>query len=549
MAEIDGGRIVARQLRAAGIDTVFAIVAGPMIEVLAGAQAEGLRVVSCRHEENAAFMASAWGYVARKPGVVIVGSGPGMTNALTPMHVATASAMPLVVLGGSTGETWRGLGGFQEADQLAFAAPACKWAQRIPVAERIPELLHLALGKAVTGRPGAVYLDFPAQVVSAKIPEDRVRLRAIAPAIAHPHADPAAIERVAELLARAERPLLLIGKGAAWAEAGAALTALVDLGLPYIASPMARGVIPDDHPLFMNGARSTALREADAILMIGGRFNWIFGMGRPPLYAAGVRLAQIDLVAEEMYGAAELEIGIVADAAAASRQLAETLTGRSLACTRGGWIDRLRARRTANERELQARLASDAVPIDPYRLVAEVRDLLPADATIAADGEIVMGVARALLPAYRARAMLNGGTTACIGTGLPYAIGAKLARPESPAVAVLGDYAFGAAMMDLETAVRIGANVVLVVANNEGIGGHLLQEWLFPKGAPPVAALLPARYEKVAEMVGAHAEYVEQPAELRAALGRALAADRAAVVHVRIDPKKAAHGTGTYFLG
>ncbi|MBP8926698.1 MAG: thiamine pyrophosphate-binding protein, partial [Pseudomonadales bacterium] len=221
MTEIDGGRITARQLRAAGIDTVFGVVAGPMIGVLAGAQAEGLRVVGCHHEENAAFMASAWGYVNRKPGVVVVGSGPGMTNAVTPMYVATASAMPLVVLGGSVRDEQRGIGGFQEADQMAFAMPACKWTQRIGNVERIPELLHLGLGKAVSGRPGAVYLDFPAQVVSNNMPEASLRLRAAAPEMARPHADPAAIERVAEMLARAERPLLIIGKGAAWADAGA----------------------------------------------------------------------------------------------------------------------------------------------------------------------------------------------------------------------------------------------------------------------------------------------------------------------------------------
>lgn len=548
MTEIDGGRIAARQLRMAGIDTVFVIVAGPMIELLAGAQSEGLRVISCRHEENAAFMATAWGYVHRKPGVVVVGSGPGMTNALTPMHVATASAMPLVVLGGSTGEAWRGLGGFQEADQLAFAAPACKWTQRIPATERIPELLHLALGKAVAGRPGAVYLDFPAQVVSAKLPEEKLRWRRSSPEVAPPHPDPAAIAAVADLLARAERPLLLIGKGAAWAEAGAPLARLADLGLPYVASPMARGVVPDDHPQFMNAARSLALREADAVVMIGGRFNWMFGMGRPPLYREGVRIAQIDLLAEEMYGAAEVEIGVVADAAAAADALARSLAGRTLGCARSGWLERLRAQRAANEEALEARIRSDATPISPWRLVHELREALPRESTVTADGEIIMGVARMLMPAYRARAVLNGGTTACIGTGLPYAIGAKLARPEAPSVAILGDYAFGAAMMDVETAVRVGANVVLVVANNEGVAGHMLQDMMLPPGSPPIARLLPARYEKVAEMVGAHAEYVERPEALRPALERALAAGRPAIVHVRVDPK-AAHGTGTYFLG
>jgi len=179
--------------------------------------------------------------------------------------------------------------------------------------------------------------------------------------------------------------------------------------------------------------------------------------------------------------------------------------------------------------------------------VQAVREALPRDATVTADGEIIMGVARMLMPAYRARAVLNGGTTSCIGTGLPYAIGAKLARPEAPAVAILGDYAFGAAMMDVETAVRVGANVVLIVANNEGICGHTLQDNFFPRGLPPVTTLLPARYERLAEMVGAHAEYVERPRELRGALERALAAGCPAVVHVRMDPK-ITHGTGAYFI-
>lgn len=548
MAEIDGGRVAARQLRASGIDTVFGVVAGPMIEVLSGAQAEGLRVVGCRHEENAAFMASAWGYVNRKPGVVVVGSGPGMTNAVTPMHVATAGAMPLVVLGGSVRDAHRGFGGFQEADQMAFAAPGCKWTQRIDSTERIPELLHLALGKSISGRPGAVYLDFPAQIVSHKLPEESVALRRVAPAMARPHADPAAIERVADLLSRAERPLVLVGKGAAWADAGDALTRLVDLGLPYVASPMARGVIPDDHPRFANAARSTALREADAILMVGGRFNWIFAMGRSPQYRSGVRIAQIDVVAEEMYSAAEVDIGIVADAAVAVQQLANALEGRSLACAKSGWLEQLRATCEANEVELRQVTESAEIPIHPYRLVREVRDVLPRDATLSFDGEVIMGVARVLLPGYRARSILNAGTTGCIGTGLPYAIGAKLARPESASVAVLGDYAFGAAMMDVETAARIGANVVLVVANNEGIAGHMLQDFLFPAGAPPIARMLPARYEKLSEMVDGHSEYVERPEELRPALERALAADRVSIVHVRMDPK-AARVKGSYFLG
>jgi thiamine pyrophosphate-dependent acetolactate synthase large subunit-like protein len=491
-------------------------------------------------------MASAWGYVRRRPGVVVAGSGPGMTNTVTSMHVATASAMPLVVLGGSSDGATRGLGGFQEADQVAFARPGCKWTEQVDRTERIAELLHLSLGRSICGRPGAVYLDYPGHVVARRIPEEQAGLRLAAPEIARPHPDPAAIERIAEMLATAERPLVILGKGAAWADAGAPVAKLVDRGLPYLTSPMARGVIPDDHPCFMNGARSAALKGADAILMLGGRFNWIFGFGRPPRYREGVRIAQIDVEAEEMYGAAALELGVVADAAVAAEQLGRALEGRELAAERTGWLAELREQREQNEAPLEKVMALDSVPINPYRLVRELRDVLPREAALSVDGETIMGIGRVILPSYQPRARLNAGTTGCMGTGLPYAIGAKLARPDVPSVALLGDYAFGAAAIEVETAARVGAKVVIVVANNEGIAGHLLQDHMLPPGSPPIASLLPARYEKMVEMVDGHAEHVEQPAEIRPALERALAADRLALVHVRVDPKATRIGGGNY---
>ena len=545
MAEIHGGRITARQLKAAGVDTLFGVVAGPMIELFAGAQEEGLTVVGCRHEENAAFMASAWGWVKRRPGVVVAGSGPGMTNTVTPMHVATASGMPLVVLGGSTYGPTRAIGGFQEADQVAFAAPGCKWTGQVDGTARIAEYLHVAMGHAMQGRPGAVYLDYPGDLVGRRVPEEEVRWRR-APEVSRPHPDPNAVDRVADLLARAERPLVVVGKGAAWADAGPALAKLVARGIPYVTSPMGRGVIPDDDPHFAGGARSAALAGADAIVLFGARLNWIFGFGRPPRYRADVRIAQIDVEPEEFHAGAEVELGVVADAAVAAEAIDAALEGRALASAGGAWLRELREASERNEAALAAVLASDDVPINPYRLVREVRDALPRDAALSVDGETIMGISRILLPSYRARARLNAGTTGCMGTGVPYAIGAKLARPESASVAVVGDYAFGAAAMAVETAARIGAAPVIVVANNEGIAGHLLQDHMLPPGSPRIASLLPADYEKLAEMVDGHAERVDRPDEIRPALDRALGAGRVAVVHVRIDPKARRLSGGNY---
>jgi thiamine pyrophosphate-dependent acetolactate synthase large subunit-like protein len=547
VAEIDGGRIAARQLKAAGIDTIFGVVAGPMIELFAGAQSEGLRVVGCRHEENAAFMASAWGWLRRRPGVVVVGSGPGMTNAVTPMYVATASGMPLLVLGGSAYAGTLGVGGFQEADQLSFASPGCKWTGQVDDTARIGEWLHLALGRAQHGRPGAVYLDFPGQHVSRRLEESHALLWASTPEVTRPHPDPAAIERAAEMLASAERPLVVVGKGAGWADAGDALQRLVGLDIPYVASPMGRGVIPDDDPHFVNAARSAALKGADAILVVGARLNWIFGYGRQPRYAEGVRIAQIDVEAEEMLSSAPVEIGIVADAAVAVEALCDALDGRSLRSGASGWLDHLSAECEKNEAGLAMVTSLDSVPINPYRLVKEVRDAIGRDANVSVDGETIMGVCRTVLPSYLPRSRFNAGTTGCMGTGVPYAIGAALACPDRPSVAVVGDYAFGAAAMAVETAARVGARVVFVVANNEGIAGHLIQDHMLPPGSPRIASLLPAHYEKIAEMVDALALRVETPDELRPALDRALASEGVSVVHVRVDPK-ATRVSGSNYL-
>ncbi|MDZ7726779.1 MAG: thiamine pyrophosphate-binding protein [Dehalococcoidia bacterium] len=190
MAELNGGQIVARQLKQAGIDTAFGVVAGPMIEVMAGMQQEGIKVINCRHELNACFMASAWGYINKKPGIVVAGSGPAVTNCVTGMYVATDSGMPLVVLGGSTQSRNTGWGGFQEADQVAYAKPGCKWTATVNNQDRIPEFLHLAMGKAMSGRPGAVYLDFPGQVIGRRMEEDAVELRGAIPEPSAPYPGP-----------------------------------------------------------------------------------------------------------------------------------------------------------------------------------------------------------------------------------------------------------------------------------------------------------------------------------------------------------------------
>ena len=543
MGEVSGAGLVARQLKASGIDTIFTVLGGPMIDVLAEANAAGIKVINCRHEMNAAFAASAWGYLNQRPGVMVAASGPAMTNTVTPMYVATQSAMPLIVLGGSASAGTLGLGSFQEIDQTAFANPAAKWVQRVDKAEHIPELLYLAMGKAQYGRPGAVYLDFPGNLVAERVDESLAPIREAAPMVATAQPDAEAVERVAELLATAKRPLVMVGKGAAWSDAGLALTRLVERGIPFVASPMGRGAIADDHELNAGAARSAAMAEADAVLMVGARFNWMFQMGRR--LPSNVRIAQIDVEAEEFHSAAAVEIGIVADARVGVEAVNAALDGRALAVAESGWAALLQEKSRENEAGVAEQTTSDQQPINHYRLLADVRDSIERDAIVTEDGEFTMAVARQIMPTHVARHRLGAGTTGCMGTGLPYAVGAKLARPERQVVAILGDYAFGAAAMEVETCARWNIPVVIVVSNNGGIAAHTIQDRSFPADAPPIAALLPVDYEHMVEMVGGYSERVTDPAEIRPAMGRAFASEKVSLLNVVTDPK-ARRGGGGY---
>ena len=544
MAEIHGGQIAARQLKRSGIDTLFGVVAGPMIELFSGGQLEGMQVIGCRHEINGGFMASSWGWQKQRPGIFVAGSGPAVTNCVTPLYVATESAMPLVVLGGSAFSNTTGHGAFQELDQVSATRTVCKWTGRVDSTERIGEWIHLAVGKALEGRPGGVYLDFPGDIVGRKVDEEGVMLRD-APEISRAYPDPDVVQRIADLLESAERPLVLIGKGAAWADAGPAIQRIVDRGIPYVCSPMARGTIPDDHENFANASRSQALSGADVIVMFGGRFNWIFGMGRR--FAPDAKIIQVDVEPEEFIGGARVEIGLHADARLAAEQLDQALEGRQLNGAVGSWLGGLQQKAKQNEEGARRALADDGVPINPYRVVAEVKEAVPRDAIITAEGETIMGICRAMLPSYANRSRLNAGTTGSMGVGAPYVVGSSLACPDRLSIGVLGDYAFGSAAMVVETAARVGAKPVFVVVNNEGIAGSMIQDNMLPPDAPKIATLLPARYEKLAEMVDGHAEYVEQAADIRPALDRALSADKLAVVHVRVNPKAMRLG-GTNYL-
>lgn len=534
-----GADLVARQLGAWGIDTVFGVLAGPMVPVFEALAATGITIVGCRHEQQAAFAAQAWGYLRRLPGIVVVGSGPAMTNTLTSMYVARGNRWPLVVLGGTVSSWEREIGGFQEFDQLAAAAAFTKWQTRVDTALRIPELLRMAMHQAMSGRPGAVYVDFPAESVLDTVADRRAEalveppVRVLRPA---PRAD--AVLEAADVLREARRPLLLIGNGAAWSGDPAIVNALVDAGLPFLSAPMARGIVPDSHGDNAGAARSLALAQTDLVISLGMDFDWMMARWDRfrPREEGAPKIIHVDHDPAAFASGTRIDVAVQADVALAAEAIAEELSRRPRGDAWKAWRAELRRSAEKNRRALADRVgAAPPHPLTQIHLYGALRPLLDTDAIVVSDGEATLAGNRLLVESEYPRSRLDSGPTGCMGVGVPFAIGAKLAAPHRQVVGVLGDFAFGASAMEVETAARLGLDVTYVIANNGGIVGHSLQNIVFGPGGQPVGRLEPAQYEQMARMVGGFHARVENASDLPRALGEALAHRGLSIVNVMVD--------------
>lgn len=527
MATVTGNELVARSLRAHGVEVLFFLCGGPINDLTKACQALGIKLIDVRHEQAAAMAAHAYARVTGKVGVCAAASGPGATNLITGIAVAFADAAPVLALGGAAPIFQFHLRAFQELDQVACFAPITKWATRLHTVQRVPELMGLAFARCREGQPGPVYVDLPADTLYGSVPEDQVVPVGGVVERARPQADPALVARAVRMLAEAQRPLIIAGSGVWWADAAAELRAFVDTtGIPFFTTPLGRGAIPEDHPLAFLNARSTAFREADVILVVGTRFNFIVGFGRPPRLNDAAKIIQIDIDPQELGWNRRVEVGLLGDAKAVLAQL--TAEAKNKFHGELPWVTHLRDVHERKSREAEARMASDALPMHPLRLCKEVREFISRETIVVVDGHEILNYARQSIPTYYPGHRLNAGPLGCMGVGVPYGLGAKIGRPDRPVIVLHGDGSFGINGMEMETAARHNIPFVVVISNNAG--------WAAGGRGIPGRDLGHVRYDKMCEAFGCHAEFCERPEQIKPALERAFASGRPAVVNVITDP-------------
>ena len=531
MGSLTGSELLARSLASQGMDTLFFLMGGPMLETESACIKLGVRAVDTRHEQAAAMMAHAYGRITRRPGVCMACSGPGTTNLVTGVANAFVDAAPLIAVGGSSPRVYLGMEAFQEIDQVAIMRPITKWAERVLDARRIPEFVATAFRQATTGRPGPVYLDLPGDVLGEAVDEASVPFPGRAQPVPRPQGDPTAVADAVGLLARAERPLIVGGSGVWWSDAASAFQAFVEAtGIPFYTTPISRGVIPEDHELAFLNARAKAFAEADVLLAVGTRFNYVLQFGRPPRFAADLKVIQVDVNPSQLGWNRRVDVPIVGDARAVLQQLVAAARPRIEASRYAAWVSKLGALDAEKAAEMTRLMATDQVPIHPLRLCKEVRDFLRRDAILVVDGQEILNYGRQSIPTFVPGHRLNSGAFGCMGVGLPFGIGAKVARPEAQVVVLHGDGSYGLNAMEIDTAVRHRIPVLVVISNNGGWTAD-------PQGSKPGRNLGFTRYDKVAQDLGAHGEYVEKPHEIRPALERAGASGKPAVVNVVTDFK------------
>jgi oxalyl-CoA decarboxylase len=534
----DGFHLVVDALKLNGIDTIFGVAGIPITDLARLAQAEGMNYVGFRHEQSAGNAAAISGYLTQKPGICLTVSAPGFLNGMVALANATTNCFPMILISGSSDRAIVDLeqGDYEELDQMNAAKPYAKAAFRINKAGDIGIGIARAIHAAVSGRPGGVYLDITAVTLSEVIDAEIGRkslVKIVDPAPSQIPA-PENISRALTLLASAKRPLIILGKGAAYAQADKDIRSFIETtGIPFLPMSMAKGLLPDNHPQSAATARSFAIGQADVVMLIGARLNWLLSHGKSPLWSDTTQFIQLDVSPTEIDSNRPIAAPVVGDIKSSiSALLAALKPGQIKAGAE--WLAALAEHGKKNIESMAKRLAADPHPMNFSSALRAVRDALTGrpDVYIVNEGANTLDFARNIIDMYEPRKRLDSGTWGVMGIGMGYAIGAAVVSGK-PVVAIEGDSAFGFSGMEIETICRYHLPVVIVILNNGGI-----YHGDAPDAPPSPTGFVPhARYDKLIEAFGGAAYHVEDTASLTKALKAALAAGRPAIIDCLIDPK------------
>ena len=542
-----GGSLAARALKDAGVGAIFTLTGGHIMPILDGALDEDIPVIDVRHEQAAVHAADAYSRLnPGRIGCAVLTAGPGVTDGVTGIANAWRANSPILVIGGQGPFSNLRRGSLQEMDHVGMIRPISKWADACYQTDRIPEYIEMAVRTAVSGVPGPAFLEIPMDVLMAPASLDDARfptIRATPPTV---HPDPADLQATLDVLATAERPVLLGGTGVKWSQGGAALARFAEATrIPVYLNGMGRGMLRADHPQFFNRTRRQAMKECDVFVLVGSPldFRLRFGAAVP----AGARIIQFDMDATLIGQNRSADVGVVGNIGAALEQLTDLLEASGLSLDFGEWSDGLRADEDAAAAALESQLTSDESPVDPLRFAAEIRDFIDEDTILIGDGGDIVAQASKVVPVLRENCWMDPGPLGTLGVGMPFALAAQHSFPDRRVLIIYGDGAFGLNGFEYDTAVRFGLPIVGIVGN-DAAWGQMLRPQVGIYGADRKVAvdLAPTRYDLVVEALGGHGEYCERPDEIRPALERAFASGKPALVNVMIRKDEGAPKGSTY---
>ena len=539
----DGFHLVIDALKLNGIDTIFGVPGIPITDLTRMAQAEGMRVISFRHEQHAGNAAAAAGFLTQKPGIALTVSAPGFLNGLTALTNATTNCFPMILISGSSEREIVDLqqGDYEEMDQLAIAKPLCKAAFRVLHAEDIGVGIARAIRSALSGRPGGVYLDLPAKLFSQTMTADAGRKSLIKVVDAAPRQIPApdSVQRALDLLKGAKRPLIILGKGAAYARADADIRALVEKsGIPYLPMSMAKGLLPDTHGQSASAARSYVLAEADVVMLVGARLNWLLSHGKGKTWAqdkGAKQFIQIDIAPTEIDSNVAIEAPLIGDIGSCVSALVAGM-GSNWPKPPTEWTGAIYDRRDKNIAKMAETLAKNPPVMNFHSALNVIRNVVKAnpEAIVVNEGANTLDFARSIVDMYLPRKRLDVGTWGIMGIGMGFSIAAAVVTGK-PVIAIEGDSAFGFSGMEVETICRYNLPVCVIVFNNNGIYRGIDVN---PTGGPDVAPTVfvkNARYDKMMEAFGGIGVHATTPAELQAGIDEAIRSGKPTLINAVID--------------